>query len=351
MTAIIALLLIFAAGTVSDSQSQNLPSEVRWSVALPAQAVASPTIGGDRIVVGLQSGQLVAYSAKDGKEVWRVEMHADQTIVADETLLVVAAGEMIHALDAADGKVLWKAPFGPVTAPLLVQGGWVIAACAGQLAAFREIDGAKVWSHDSPPQHVRPTIEGNNLYVPLDEGRLLALDLATGTERWSRFPAAGPLSEVLALPERVFVGAADKKFYAYDPDDGQLDWAPRFVSVVRGRPVADDSRVFITGTDNLIRAFDRRNGKLVWHAGVPYRPYAPVLLGSALLVPGVAAEIRGFELGSGHPAGQIKLEQQLAVPPAFGGSAAETIMSAITGTTTSATLLLAAPPAPKAPPE
>jgi outer membrane protein assembly factor BamB len=351
VTAIIALLLIFLPAPAPGSESQNLPSAVRWSVALPARAIASPTIAGDVVVVALQSGYVVAYSVTDGKEAWRVQMRADQPIVADDTLLIVAAGEMIHALDAADGKVLWEAPAGTVTAPLLVQGGWVIAASAGQLAAFREIDGAKVWTRDSPPQHVRASIEGDNLYVPLDEGRLLALDLKTGAERWQKFPAKGTLSEVLALPERVFVGAADKTFYAYDGNDGEIDWKFPVGTVLRGRPASDNTRVFITGMDNQVRAFDRQNGRLDWHVPVPYRPTAPLVVESAVMVPGVGAEIRAFELKDGKPAGQIKLPQQLAMPPVFSGSGGTALMAAITGTITGEwTLLLTAPPAPPAPP-
>lgn len=351
MTAIIALLLIFLTVPAPGAELQNLPSVVRWRVALPARAIASPAIAGDVVVVALQSGYVVAYSVKDGKEAWRVQMRADQAIVSDDTLLIVAAGEMLHALDAADGKVLWEAPSGTVTAPLLVQGGWVIAASAGQLTAFREIDGAKIWSHDSPPQHVRASIEGDNLYVPLDEGRLLALDLKTGAERWSRFPAKGTLSEVLAFPDRVFVGASNKVFYVYDADDGEDDWHPPIGTTLRGRPVSDGTRVVITGMDNLVRAFDRVNGRLDWHVPVPYRPTGPVIVGSAVVVPGLGAEIHAFTLEGGKPGGQIKLEQQLAMPPVFAGSGAGLLMAAITGTVSSDwTLVLMAPPAPPAPP-
>jgi outer membrane protein assembly factor BamB len=345
----IALPIIFAALAAQSTELSTLPSAKRWSVALSARAVASPTIAGDVIVVALQTGQVVAYAAKDGTEVWRVALRADQAIVADETLLFVAAGEMIHALDAADGKVLWEAPSGTLTAPLLVHGGWVIAATAAQLAAFREIDGAKVWSHASPLLRERPTIEANNLYVPLDEGRLLALNLADGTERWTRFPAKGPLSEVLALPDRVFVGAADKYLYVYDARNAEIECKPFLGSVVRGRPVSDGARVFVATMDNLVRAFDRRTGSIVWHEPLPYRPVAPAIVGSTLIVPGATAEIRAFELKTGKPAGQIKAEQTLATPPVFQMSPAGMLVAAITGSVSGEwTLVVLAPPAPPA---
>lgn len=348
----IALPVIFAALAAQSPESQTLPSAKRWSVALPARAVASPTIAGEVVVVALQSGQVVAYAAKDGKEAWRVPLLADQGVVADETLLLVAAGEMIHALDAADGKILWESPSGTLTAPLLVHGGWVIAATAGQLTAFREIDGARVWRQDCAQLAERPTIEGNNLYVPLAEGRLLALDLADGSERWTRFPAKGPLSEVLALPERVVVGAADKSLYVYDSGDGHVVWGRRPVrlgAVVRGRPVSDGSRVFVVTMDNLVRAFDRRSGALVWHEPLPYRPVGPAIAGPTLVVPGATAEIRAFELKTGKGAGQIKTEQTLIVPPVLQATPAGMIVAAITGSVSGEwTLVVLAPPEPTA---
>ena len=349
----IAFPVIFVALAAESTELQSLPSAILWSVALPAQSVGSPTIAGGAIVVGLQTGQVVAYSAKDGQEAWRVPLHADQAIVADETLLFVAAGEKVHALDATDGKVLWEAASGTLIAPPLVQGGWVIAATAGQLAAFREIDGAKVWSHDSPPLHVRPTIEGNNLYVPLDEGRLVALDLQTGAERWTRFPAKGALSEALAFPDRIFVGAGNKAFYAFDAGDGDIDWSFQIGTIVRGRPASDGSRVFTASMDNIVRAFDRRSGALVWHQAVPYRPTTgPMIMGTAVIATGVSAEIRAFECATGKAAGQIKLDQPLAAPPAFSGSGTNTRMAAITGSPGGEwKLLLTGPPVPKAPPE
>ncbi len=348
----ITFAIIFASSAFASTAVQILPSSVRWSVVIPARAVGPPTIAGELIVIPLESGHVVAYSAADGKEAWRLALRVDQAVVADGSQLFIAAGEMIHAVSAADGTVLWRAPSGTVTAPLLAQDGWVGASAAGQLAAFREADGSKVWGHASGPQHTRATIEGNNLYVPLDEGRLLALDLRTGAERWTRFPARGPLSEVLALPDRVFVGASNKTFYAYDADDGAIDWPPLLGTTLRGRPESDGTRVFITGMDNMVRAFDRHSGALLWHAPVPYRPTGPVIVGSLVVVPGVTADIRAFEAASGKAAAGIKLEQQLAVPPVFAGGGADARLAAITGTITSEwRLLLAVPPAPPAPPE
>jgi outer membrane protein assembly factor BamB len=313
---------------------------VRWSVAVSVRASAPPVIGGDKIFLALESGVLVAHRISDGVEAWRVEMRTDQPIAVEGTRVFVASGEAVHALDSGDAAIVWRVPTGALTAPILVQDGWIVVASAKELAAFRSEDGARVWGRELGPQHNRPTIEGDNLYVPLDDGRLFALDLRTGADRWVsrvvRPPTSeagkGPpaLSEVLAYPDRVFLGASDGRFLALKAVDGSLAWRSSIGAVLRGRPVGDGTRVFVAAMDNVVRAFDRGNGELLWHPGLPFRPMGPVLIGTRLVVPGASAEVRAFDI-AGRPAGQIKLEAALAIPPAFSESAGGRIMAGVTG--------------------
>jgi outer membrane protein assembly factor BamB len=140
---------------------------------------------------------------------------------------------------------------------------------------------------------------------------------------------------VLAFSDRVYVGSGDKWYYCFDASDGAREWRSRIGAVLRGRPSANDKYVFVSAMDNTLRAYDRMSGALRWHPSVPYRPTSgPVLVGSSVVVPGYAAELRAFEAATGKPAGQIKLEETLVVPPAFGGSGNAVTMSAFTGNIT-----------------
>ncbi len=330
---------------MSMAQLQTLPSAVRWTVPISARPAAAPVIAGDQIFVVPQSGIVAAHRISDGLEAWRVELRADQPVAVEGSRVFVAAGEMIHALDAASGSVVWRAPSGAVTAPLVAQNGWLLVASASGLTALRSEDGTKVWSRDTGPQRLRATIEGDNLYVPLDDGRLLALDLKTGTERWKRH-FAGAASEVLAFPDRIYVGSADKFFYCFDADDGAWEWHRRVGAVPRGRPAAAGMHLFETSIDNTLRAYDRNSGALLWHPSVPFRPSAPIVIGSVVVVPGNSAELLAFDAATGRPAGQIKLEEALVMPPAFGTSGGFVVMVAFTGSLNSPwKLVLTAPPA------
>jgi outer membrane protein assembly factor BamB len=341
---------LLLACALSLTELPTLPTAVRWSVAVSATPATPPVIGGERVFIALQSGIVAAHLLRDGSELWHVELRAGQPVAADGARAFVAAGEAVHALDAATGAVAWVAPTGTVTAPLLAQDGWLIVAAAGTLAALRAEDGQPIWRRELGAQHAQATIEGESLYAPLDNGELRALDLKTGSDRWTRH-FTGPTSEVLAFSDRVYAGYGDKNFYSFATSDGRREFRQRIGAMLRGRPVAEGARIFVTSIDNMVRAYDRNSGAMRWHRSVPFRPAAPVVIGSTVVVPGNSPEVQAFDLATGKPAGQIKLEQTLVMPPAFGVSDGVSVMAAFTGSFTGPwKLVLTAPPPPSAPP-
>ncbi len=324
-------------------------------MALSASPVAPPVIDGDLIFIVLQSGVVSARKISDGTTAWDAPLRSDRPVAVEGGRVYVATSDQIVALNAADGVKVWSAQTPTVTAPLVAQGGWVIAATEHALTAFRSADGSQVWKRDLIGVEVMPTIEGDNLYVPLHTGRILALDLPTGAERWAK-NFVGPLSEVLAFPDQIFFGTDDRWFFCLRPSDGERHWERvRLGSIIRGRPIANDSHVFVVSMDNTLRAYRRTNGALLWHPSVPFRPTTgPVLIDSAVVVAGNAPELRAFDAVNGRPAGEIKLEDSLLMPPAFSKSGDATLMCGFTGGLNGQwKLVLAGPPvsAPEVPRE
>lgn len=267
------------------------------------------------IAVPLQKGILAGHRVADGSEAWQVEMAAEQEIATDGVRYYVAGRESVHALDARTGAVMWRAAVPTPTAPPLVRTGWLIVPARGALIALRAADGTEVWRQDPGPIEVRPAIDGDVLYVSAVDGRVLALDLPTGAQRWV-CRLDGQAGEPLAVGGRVYLGAADKRFYSLDATTGRISWLMRTGAAPRGRPAADDRHVYFVGMDNLLRAVDRGHGALRWKKGLGFRPAAgPIIVGSAVIVPGPAATMPAFSARDGRPTGSVDFSGKLAALP------------------------------------
>lgn len=250
-----------------------LPVNVRWTAALPAPASAPPVADGDRLFAVLFDGRAAAVSLVDGSMLWEVEQPVSGRPAAGGGLFHAPTPAGLLTLDAETGAVRWLAPLeAPVSAPLLRQAGWLIAALdGGVLLALHAGNGGTVWRQVlDGGVDVRPTIAGDRLYVPLDNDRIAVLDLLTGNLVWERRLGGAPREILLAGD--LFVGATDNHFYRLSRRDGALRWRWRVGGDVAGRPAVDDEHVYFSSLDNTLWALDRSNGGQRWRELLPVRP-------------------------------------------------------------------------------
>jgi outer membrane protein assembly factor BamB len=268
-------------------------------------------------VVPLQTGRLTAHRINDGDVIWTTDLTPEQPLAADDHQVYVASGEHLHAIDATTGAIAWRfAAGGPLTAPPVARGGWVLAAVGGELVALRSSDGALVWREPLGAIEFRPALDGDLLIVPLVEGFVVALDLEDGQEQWKQTLGSAP-GEPFVIGDRVYVGTQDKSFYTLFASDGRIASRSSVGAVVRGRATVDNRHVYFAAMDNMLRAVSRRTGNLQWKQGLPYRPAAgPVLIGTVVLVPGyIDKPLPVFDAATGASAGSVPFPATLIALP------------------------------------
>src|SRR5437667_8812810 len=151
---------------------------------------------------------------------WRYQ--SDQTSnltpAADKTtvFLPLAAGTLI-ALNAPDGKLLWRAEAG------------------GEFSAAPITDDRSVYAatkYSEPEQgHVH--------------GTLRALSKATGVTLWMR-TRPGPLGGSLVAGEKaLFAGSADGRIYAFDKQTGLTLWINEYAEAFSSQPLLSGQLVYL----------------------------------------------------------------------------------------------------------
>ena len=286
-------------------------------MALGAPPAAPAALDETVAFVPLRNGRLVSIDLSTGRIRWSVEGTVTSAPAAGDGLVFLPQTDGLTAL-AADGTTRWRLPLAAGFAtPLLWRAGWLVAAASnGDVLCLRAIDGHVVWrSHVTSPVRARPALTADRVYLSLDDGRIVALDLATGSVVWERTLGGTP-GPVLALDDRIFVGSADKFFYCLAAKDGKRKWRWRMGAGIVGEPVIDAHQVYFVALDNVLRALHRWNGSQRWKQGLPLRPSgAPLLVGSTLYVAGVAAELHAYRADTGADAGKFEAPAELASPP------------------------------------
>ncbi|MFE6868149.1 PQQ-binding-like beta-propeller repeat protein [Kitasatospora sp. NPDC057692] len=168
--------------------------QARWIG--PPVVSGAPLVAGDTVYLPGRSAGLLAFDVRSGEQRWAQDgvgfvldppvVHGGIVCLADTDL--AAGGSTVFALDAATGRVLWKrAQRSGVTGPVAAGG----AVCL------------------------------------LKGDRLLALDAATGDERWTATVPPGMgrgMSSLTAADGAVYVGTNDDRLFAYDLTTGRLRW-------------------------------------------------------------------------------------------------------------------------------
>jgi outer membrane protein assembly factor BamB len=209
--------------------------------------------------------------------------------LAGNRLLFGTESGSIYALDARDGRVLWRRAAGsPVlSTPALLGGRAYFTTWDNALHAVDIVSGRELWRRDlgrtlGPNDYWEyyvssPIISGGRLYVGSGGGRMFAIDPANGRIVWWADLGARIRTTPLVLSEKVIVGTMMGHVVALDRKDGRQLWtfategAPhdfKFKSndtrSVVTEPIAVGDTVIAGGRDGNIYGVDLATGRERW---------------------------------------------------------------------------------------
>lgn len=203
---------------------------------------AAPAITDRLAVFPMASGELVAYDLTEGDKVWRAGL-AGQNIalaaaqVSDLTGDPVVANGLIYAgtnggrmvaIDADDGRRVWSANEGAVSAPLVVGGSVFSVNEQNQIIRLDAQTGELIWRHDMPhfahekakkrkAIHAQfgPVLAGGRLAVAGSDGFLRLFDPASGAITASVEIPSGAASSPVLAQGMLFVLGRNGQIYAF----------------------------------------------------------------------------------------------------------------------------------------
>ncbi len=289
-----------------------------WTLALNNMLVVPAAYDGTRAFFAIEGDRLVAYDILSGEQRWLVSSRTQLQPAVGNDLLFVVEPDALVARNVTDGSIAWQLPIAGKTPvrPVWHDGWLILSSEQAELLAVRPTDGQVVWRRDiRSPAHALPALTADRVYVPTRDRRVVALRLDTGDPIWER-KFTGVPTDILATADRVYLGSSDDYVYCLIAKDNSIDWRWRTGGDIVGVPVTDGSRIYFVALDNVLRALDRKSGVQQWMRPLPIRPaWAPVLVGSTVVVAGATSSVRGFAIKDGAPAGDLIAGAEVATAP------------------------------------
>jgi outer membrane protein assembly factor BamB len=199
---------IFAPNSDDNVYALNADGTLQWTFTSDGDIWAQPITDSDCECLYLASMEhyLLSMSPEDGSILWQSEKLGGSIVgvpalSADKVLYVGTFGSELIALNAQDGRELWRVPTdGWIwSGPTLVEDRLYVGDMDGNFYAFNATDGNQIWKVTSDklggPIIGSPLVDADMIYIGTEvgkkEGSLIALD-TSGNIKWKQ-TVGGPI--------------------------------------------------------------------------------------------------------------------------------------------------------------
>jgi outer membrane protein assembly factor BamB len=312
------LFVMDTEGQISAFDASN--GKILWRKTIVLESEGSrPAFGGGvsamggRVYATTGFGVVVAFDAASGAEIWRVQLPTPlraAPAVDSGRVFVTSQDGQLTALNADTGEQLWQATSTVEPASILGEGSPSIALDtvvagfpSGELFALRVENGRTAWQ-DQLSRTGRttalgalsgiaasPVVDRGRVFAIGHGGRMVALELATGTRVWERefagvnapWPAGDWVFAVTVEAELVALTRADGKIrwvadlgHWKDPEDkkGAIEWFG---------PVLAGNRLILVSSRGRMSLVSPQSGEILSTRSIGEAAYLPPVVANGML--------------------------------------------------------------------
>lgn len=218
--------LVFVAGDGSIEARWSSDGSVRWR-ALVGGKISAPLVWDtDWLIVGTETGELVALRGTDGEILWRRAVQSvarsPVALAADRLYASLEDGRVV-ALGLRDGQPIWERKLGGAPVDILALEDRLFVGSKDNFFYCLDTRKGKIkWRWRTGADVVgRAVVDEKRVYFVSLDNLLRALDRGNGVLKWQRpLPFRGSAGPLL-VGDLVLVAGVEAAFRAYRADDGE----------------------------------------------------------------------------------------------------------------------------------
>jgi outer membrane protein assembly factor BamB len=238
------VVLVVGAGVIAVAikpQAPQVPAgRVKWTHFIGdfggILGNSSPMVSDGIVYIGNRENMIYALSAASGQVIWSTQLgnYTDPSailvpspVVSNGVVYANSQLGALYALDARTGRTLWfyQMAYAAMTAPAVANGVVYIGSEDGRLYALDALSGRKLWSSGSGYfdfLDASPAVANGLIYVFGPGGGVYALDAVSGRKVWLGAGNAGYTPTI--VNGLVYVTTLDGELYALDAASGKEQW-------------------------------------------------------------------------------------------------------------------------------
>jgi outer membrane protein assembly factor BamB len=263
---------------------------------------------------GSDDGCVHAIQAADGSVVWKTATAGRvraQPALNGDTLIVPSDDGKLYALKTADGRVVWSVEIDPkpvarslpsadgqsqwdyaAASPLVVGDLILVGSASGDFLALELQTGRERWRcRSGAPIRAQAAVCAGRVVFGNWAGRLYALNISSGTQAW-QFNARMPVvSRPAVSGQDVVVGSRYSYLWSIDANTGYMNWAFNYWwSWVESSAVVEGARAYVGSSDaRAVFAIDCKMGRSLWRTRVSGYPWAaPAVSNGQVFIPTIS---------------------------------------------------------------
>lgn len=323
------------------TEPQSVAGKVTWSNGSLSKQIRfsklQPHVVGDRVYIADQAGKVMALQRDSGKMIWKNstgKRYLAGPFWVDNHLVLTTSDAKIIALAASTGEMKWeKKVSSEILAPMAGAQGFVFAhATDGSVMGLRLSDGEEAWrvEHSTPALTLRfcsaPVVVGERVLVGLAAGKMIALDLRTGTIEWERTVSlphgrseiqrmVDISADPVVMGDVVYAVTYQGKLAAIHVLTGDLLWERDFSSY---QNMASDAKaLYLTDNAHYLWALDRFTGSTLWKQEALAKRYitGPAIVDGRVVVADRAGILHYLAADNGHIIDRLSLSGKIYQSP------------------------------------
>ena len=289
-----------------------------------------PLISGPTIYAAAAEGEVKAVDRERGKTLWKADMETSLSGGVgyyDGSLLLGSSEGDVLRVDANGGEIVWSTQLsGEILAAPQGNGSVVVAqSYDGKLHGLDFDSGEKLWTYDSnvPVLTIRgtttPILEGDRVYAGFANGRVAAFNAETGALAWEvRVAISQGRSEIERIVDvdgtmvlsgnELYAASYQGRVVAINVATGRKLWqqdVSSFSGVSQGF-----GNVYVTGEDGTLSAYLKTGQGLRWEqTALAYRELTrPIPVSSYVAVADLEGIVHLVSQVDGEFVGRVKVD-------------------------------------------